>query len=53
MDLIYSVIAVIGTLVVAFIVSLFLPGIERKFISRPDPAEGRPSHYQPRGHGSP
>ena len=32
MDLIYSVIAVIGTLVVAFIVSLFLPGIERKFI---------------------
>lgn len=32
MDLIYSAIAVIGTLVVAFIVSLFLPGIERKFI---------------------
>ena len=32
MDLIYSLIAVIGTLVVAFIVSLFLPGIERKFI---------------------
>jgi energy-converting hydrogenase B subunit O len=32
MDLIYSLIAVIGTLVVAFIVSLFLPGLERKFI---------------------
>ena len=32
MDLIYSVLAVIGTLVVAFIVSLFLPGIERKFV---------------------
>ncbi len=32
MDLTYSLIAVIGTLVVAFIVSLFLPGIERKFI---------------------
>ncbi len=32
MDLTYSIIAVIGTLVVAFIVSLFLPGIERKFI---------------------
>ncbi|NYB51828.1 MAG: NADH-quinone oxidoreductase subunit H [Methanobacteriaceae archaeon] len=32
MDLIYSALAVIGTLVVAFIVSLFLPGIERKFI---------------------
>jgi energy-converting hydrogenase B subunit O len=32
MDLIYSLIAVIGTLVVSFIVSLFLPGIERKFI---------------------
>lgn len=32
MDLTYSIIAVIGTLVVSFIVSLFLPGIERKFI---------------------
>lgn len=32
MDLTYSLIAVIGTLVVSFIVSLFLPGIERKFI---------------------
>ncbi|BDZ69800.1 respiratory chain complex I subunit 1 family protein [Methanobacterium petrolearium] len=32
MDLIYSLIAVIGTLAVSFIVSLFLPGIERKFI---------------------
>ncbi len=32
MDLTYSLIAVLGTLVVAFIVSLFLPGIERKFI---------------------
>lgn len=32
MDLTYSIIAVIGTLVVCFIVSLFLPGIERKFI---------------------
>lgn len=32
MDLTYSVIAIIGTLAVAFIVSLFLPGIERKFI---------------------
>lgn len=32
MDLIYSAIAVIGTLLVAFIVSLFLPGLERKFI---------------------
>ncbi|MDP3066209.1 MAG: NADH-quinone oxidoreductase subunit H [Methanobacteriaceae archaeon] len=32
MNLMYSIIAVLGTLVVAFIVSLLLPGIERKFI---------------------
>lgn len=32
MNLTYSIIAVLGTLVVAFIVSLLLPGIERKFI---------------------
>ncbi len=32
MSVAYSVIAVLGTLVVAFIVSLLLPGIERKFI---------------------
>ncbi|NYT18272.1 MAG: NADH-quinone oxidoreductase subunit M [Methanobacteriales archaeon] len=32
MNITYSLIGVIGTLVVAFIVSLLLPGIERKFI---------------------
>jgi energy-converting hydrogenase B subunit O len=32
MNIAYSLIGVIGTLVVAFIVSLLLPGIERKFI---------------------
>jgi energy-converting hydrogenase B subunit O len=32
MDIIYSIIAVIGTLIVSFIVSLLLPGIERKFV---------------------
>jgi energy-converting hydrogenase B subunit O len=32
MNIAYSLIAVLGTLVVAFIVSLLLPGIERKFI---------------------
>jgi energy-converting hydrogenase B subunit O len=32
MNIAYSIIAVLGTLVVAFIVSLLLPGIERKFI---------------------
>jgi energy-converting hydrogenase B subunit O len=32
MNIAYSLIAVLGTLMVAFIVSLLLPGIERKFI---------------------
>lgn len=32
MNITYSLIAVLGTLIVAFIVSLLLPGIERKFI---------------------
>jgi energy-converting hydrogenase B subunit O len=32
MNIAYSLIAVLGTLIVAFIISLLLPGIERKFI---------------------
>ncbi len=30
--IIYSLAAVVGTIIVAFIVSIWLPGIERKFI---------------------
>ncbi|MDR0911358.1 MAG: NADH-quinone oxidoreductase subunit H [Methanobrevibacter sp.] len=32
LTILYSILAIIGTLIVAFIVSIFIPGIERKYI---------------------
>jgi energy-converting hydrogenase B subunit O len=52
--IIYSTAAVIGTIIVAFIVSLWLPGIERKFVhariqQRIGPPISSPGFMAPQG----
>ena len=50
--IIYSTAAVIGTLIVALFVGLWLPGIERKFVHAQNSAENRTSNFQSWIYGS-